>query len=291
MVVSAKEVKAEIYAPVSLNSDVDKNLPVSKSQNPDAVAVVIGNQHYMKTKSVDYAINDAASIKNYLVQVLGFREGNILYYTDATLDDFFTIFGRDKNKGKLHDRLKPDVSDVFVYYSGHGAPDLGDGGENKGYIVPVACDPNYVATGGYALESFYNSLEKLPAKSLTVVLDACFSGEDLIQKASPMVIRPKFPEIKKAMVLASSKESQVSNWYVDQEHGLFTYFFLKALQSKTLSDANKDGKLTFQEIHDFVSSQTEGVPYHSRRMYGSSREQNPVLIGADKGRVMVDFGK
>ncbi len=289
--VKAKEIKTEVYAPVSLNSDVDKNLPVSKTQNPDAVAVVIGNQHYLKTKSVDYAGNDAASIKNYLVQVMGFREGNILYFNDASLDDFYTIFGREKQKGMLHDRVKPDLSDVFVYYSGHGAPDLGEGSESKGYIVPVGCNPNYVAQGGYSLETFYNNLERLPAKSLTVVLDACFSGEDLIQKASPMVIRTKYPEVKKAMVLASSKESQVSNWHVEQQHGLFTYFFLKAIQKKELSDKNRDGKLTLEEIYQFVSDQAEGVPYHSRLMYGSPREQNPMLIGSDKSRVFVDFGK
>jgi uncharacterized caspase-like protein len=270
---------------------VDQNLPVSKTQNPDAVAVIIGNQHYRQTKQVDFAINDAASIKNYLVQVLGFREGNILYYTDATLDDFYTIFGKEKQKGMLHDRVKPNVSDVFVYYSGHGAPDLGEGSETKGYIVPVGCNPNYVANGGYSLETFYGNLERLPANSLTVVLDACFSGEDLIQKASPMVIRPKYPEVKKAMVLASSRESQVSNWFVEKEHGLFTYYFLKAIQNKELSDKNKDGKLTLEEIHQFVGDMAEGVPYQSRRMFGSAREQNPVLIGIDKSRTLVDFGK
>jgi uncharacterized caspase-like protein len=289
--VAVKEMKQEVFAPVVLNSDVDKNLPISKTQNPDAVAVVIGNQHYLKTKPVEYAINDATSIKNYLVQVLGFREGNILFFKDATLDDFYTVFGREKQKGMLSDQIKPNVSDVFVYYSGHGAPDLGEGSESKGYIVPVGCNPNYVAQGGYSLETFYSNLERLPAKSLTVVLDACFSGEDLIQKASPMVIRTKYPEVKKAMVLASSKESQVSNWYVAQEHGLFTYFFLKAIQKKELSDKNKDSKLTLEEIHQYISDLAEGVPYQSRKMYGSSREQNPMLIGGDKSRVLVDFGK
>lgn len=289
--VAVKEMKPEQFAPVVLNSDVDKNLPISKTQNPDAIAVVVGNQHYQKTKPVDYATNDAASVKNYLVQVLGFREGNILYFTDATLDDFYTVFGRERQKGMLHDRVKPSVSDVFVYYSGHGAPDLGEGSESKSYLVPVGCNPNYVAQGGYSLETFYGNLNRLPAKSITVVLDACFSGEGLIQKASPMVIKPKFPEVQKATVLASSKESQVSNWYVDQQHGLFTYFFLKAIQQKELSDQNRDGKLTMDEIYQFVGSQTEGVPYHSRVLFGGAREQNPMLLGADKQKVLVEFGK
>ena len=87
------------------------------------------------------------------------------------------------------------------------------------------------------------------------------------------------------------RESQVANWYVSQEHGLFTYFFLKAIQKKELSDKNKDGHLTLEEIHQFLSDMAEGVPYHSRKMFGSAREQNPMLLGGDKSRVLVDYEK
>jgi hypothetical protein len=91
------------------------------------------------------------------------------------------------------------------------------------------------------------------------------------------------------MVLASSRESQISNWYPAQQHGLFTYYFLKAIKEKQLSDSNKDGKLSLDEIHRFVSDQTGGVPYQSRVLFGGAREQNPVLIGSDKSRVLVEF--
>jgi len=276
---------------VSLSSDVDKNLPTTSMKRPDAMAVVIGNKNYTKTKPVDFAINDAASVRNYLVQVLGFEEGNIIYQTDANLDDFYTIFGKENGRGMLADRIKKELSDVFVYYSGHGAPELGSGDENKGYIVPVTCNPNYVANGGYALETLYENLEKLQAKSLTVVLDACFSGADLIEQASPMVIKPKFPALKTAVVLASSKETELSNWYAEQQHGMFTYFFLKAIQNKQLTDTNKDGQLTMEEIYNYVSHQSNGVPYYSRRIFGNQREQNPMLLGKDRNRVLVEFGK
>jgi hypothetical protein len=276
---------------VSLTSDVDKNLPKTGMKRPDAMAVVIGNKNYTKTKPVDYALNDAFSMRNYLVEVLGFEDGNIIYQTDANLDDFYTIFGKENGRGMLADRVKKDISDVFVFYSGHGAPELGSGGENKGYIVPVTCNPNYVAAGGYALETLYGNLEKLQAKSLTVVLDACFSGADLIEQASPMVIKPKFPALKTAVVLASSKETELSNWYAEEQHGMFTYFFLKAIQNKEQSDANKDAKLTLEEIYNYVSHQSIGVPYYSRRLFGSQREQNPMLLGKDRNRVLVEFGK
>ncbi len=293
VVVKAKNLpnKVEEFKTVTLSSDVDKDLPKTGMKRPDAIAVVIGNSNYTKTKPVEYAINDAASVRNYLVQSLGFSDGNIIYQSDAKLDDFYTIFGKENGKGMLYDRVKPELSDVFVFYSGHGAPDVGQGSDNKGYLVPVTCNPNYVANGGYSLETFYENLEKLRAKSLTVVLDACFSGFDLIEQASPMVIKPKFPALKTAVVLASSKETELSNWYAEQQHGMFTYFFLKAIQQKQLTDSNKDGMLTMEEIYQYVSHQSNGVPYYSRRLFGSQREQNPMLLGKDRNRVLVEYGK
>jgi hypothetical protein len=291
MDVVAKEIKREGMVKATLNSEVDKNIPEAKSKNSDAVAVVIGNRNYQKTKTVDFALNDAASIRNYLVKAMGFQDANILYFQDATLSDMNTIFGKERSKGRLHDRIKPGQSDVFIFYSGHGAPDLGEGGDSKGYLVPVDCDPNYVAQGGYALETFYGNLDMLPVKSLSVVLDACFSGEEIIQKASPLMIKTKMPAIRKATVLASSRETQVSNWYADQEHGLFTYYFLKSIKENERCDANKDSKLSFQEIYDYISSPSEGIPYQSKILFSAAREQNPVLMGTDKDRVLVNLGR
>ena len=63
-----------------------------------------------------------------------------------------------------------------------------------------------------------------------------------------------------------------------------------AIRKNELSGKNKDCKLTVEEIHQFVADITEGVPYKSRLLFGSAGEQNPMLIGADKTRVLVDYG-
>lgn len=79
-------------------------------------------------------------------------------------------------------------------------------------------------------------------------------------------------------VLTSANSDQVSSWYNDREHGLFTYFFLKAIRG--YADKNKDNKMTFREIYDCVSDQAEGVPYWSRRLHGG-RIQTPMLYGSE----------
>lgn len=267
--------------------DLDMNSIKTKNSKPNAFAVVIGNKNYKSTKKVSYAINDATTIKNYLINVLGYKEGNIFYEPDATKSTFETYFGsKDNPQGILFNSIKPNISDVFIYYAGHGAPGLKD---NKGYFVPIDCDPQYIEQGGYSLDLFYTNLSKLPAKSITVLTDACFSGADIFESISSIVITITDPivAIDNCVILSSSAGSQVSSWYDEKQHGMFTYFFLKALQDKEKSDKNKDGKLTFEEIFDYISDKTEGVPYYARSIHGV--EQTPTIRGTGIENVLIEY--
>ena len=270
-------------------ADVDyfELIPQTKTQNPDAIAVIIGNSNYTNTKPVAYAINDAQSIKNYLIKTLGFKEGNILLKENATLGDFNTLFGtKDNQRGRLANTIKEGVSDVFIFYAGHGAPGLKD---NKGYFVPVECDPNYVENSGYQLDVFYQNLAQLKAKSVTIILDACFSGTDIFDNISPIVVKVKDPIllIPNAVVITSSSGTEVSTWYEEKQHGMFTYFFLKAIQDAAHSDTNKDGQLSFDEMYEYVSNKNEGVPYYARRIHGI--DQTPTIMGDMKGKVFIKY--
>jgi hypothetical protein len=267
--------------------DLDMNAIKTNNSNPNAFAVVIGNKDYQFTKKVSYALNDAEVIKKYLINVLGYSEGNIFYIENATKSTFETYFGNKENpEGKLFNNIKQGISDVFVYYSGHGAPGLKD---NKGYFVPVDCDPQYVQQGGYSLDLFYSNISKLNAKSVTIITDACFSGTDIFKDISPIAITISNPiaVADNCVVLSSSTGSQVSSWYNDKQHGMFTYFFLKAMQDKEKSDKNKDGKLSFEEIYEYVSDKTEGVPYYSRSINGV--DQTPTIQGNGKDNTFIEF--
>ncbi len=80
-------------------------------------------------------IDDATAMKNFLIKTFGFREGNILFYENGTQAVFNTLFGTEKeHRGRLFDLVKPGKSDVFIYYSGHGAPDPES---DQGYFVPI----------------------------------------------------------------------------------------------------------------------------------------------------------
>lgn len=265
--------------------DIENDIPQTNHKNPNAVAVVIGNAKYQKTQSVDFAVRDAQLIKKYLIQTMGFSEKNIIYVENASYIDFKLIFGSKENhKGKLFNIVKPNISDVFVYYSGHGAPGLND---KKAYFVPVETDPQYIELTGFETEIMYDNLAKLPAKSVTVVLDACFSGENLYKNISPIVIKSKGAlGLKNGGLLASAAADQVSTWYNEKRYSMFTYFFLKAIHNKN-ADKNRDNKLTLQEIFDFTNDNAEGVPYYARRLHNI--QQNPTLRGQNVNKILVQF--
>ena len=280
---SGKSGKGSLF--VSKSADVDRKIPRAQLENKYGIAVIIGNQNY-KSKdvpNVDYAVSDARIVKKYAQKSLGFRPGNIIYLENATQAQFNSVFGvKDDCKARLHSYLRKNKSDVFVYYSGHGAPDVDT---KTGYFVPVDCDPSTVRFNGYSLKTFYDNLAKLPARSITVVLDTCFSGGSekgmLLKHASPVFIDVKNPLLimKNACVLTSSTGDQISSWYPAKKHGLYTYYFLKGLQGE--ADANKDRKVTGAELHNYL---TDEVSYMARRLH--MREQHPQIMGSKKAVIV-----
>ena len=263
------------------NIDIRKNIPKTKKENKDAIAVVIGNKEYKKKEIpfVEYAINDASLMKEYLINTLGYSPDNILYYENATQSDLYSLFGsKDNYKGKLYNYVKESKSDVFIYYSGHGAPDIES---RQGYFVPVDCDPSLVALNGYSLNTFYENLSKIKYKSLTVVIDACFSGlsekGSLLKNVSPIYVSVENPVIsnENTIVFTSTGGDQVSSWYPEKKHSLFTYYFLKGLKGEANLDNND--VLNVGELKNYL---IDNVPYMSRRL--NNREQTPLIIGEDK---------
>lgn len=268
----ANENPLQTAAP-DLGSEIADNLPLAAAPQPEAVAVIIGNRDYRNAPGVEYALRDAALMRRYLLQVLGYREENILYYPNATKADLDTLFGtREYPQGKIHNWLKKDAP-VFLYYTGHGAPGL----NGQRYLVPVDANLDYLPQTGYALETLYQNMSRAPYGELTVVIDACFSGLSprgtLFPGRSPLVLEAAGPDpapLGQALVINSSGQNQLSHWYDEKRHSLFTYYFLKGLQGA--ADLNGDRQLTDTELQQYLSQQ---VPYMARRLNGG--EQQPVF--------------
>jgi uncharacterized caspase-like protein len=225
-------------------------------------------------------------MRDYFVRTLGIPDSRIYFRIDqeATQGEFRKIF--DPSQGWLAKRITPGMTEVFIYYVGHGAPDISTGDL---YLMPSDSDPNYPATS-YRLAELYRSLEQLPVKQATVFLDACFSGrvgrgrqvEMLLAGARGIGVQPRQARIgENTMVLAASAGNQVSSGYPVKAHGLFTYFLMLGLQGE--ADADNDRTITMQELYIYV-----------RQRVGTEaglldREQTPELLGNGLGRVLVRY--
>ena len=210
---------------------------------------------------------------------------------NATKGRFNELFGMAGiPEGELYDQVKPNKSDVFIYYSGHGLP--APEGAKHGYLVPVDCTERKYRFSSYSMNTFYENVKQIPAKSLTVVFDACFSGKTalggrLITKVSGgagELISPVYKAVDNplrrsdALIFASSNGDQFSNWYEEKRHGLFTYFFLKGLRGE--ADRNGDNEIWGSELELYLCDESEGVPHYA------TQPQTPMVMG-DKGRVLV----
>jgi hypothetical protein len=252
--------------------------------NKNAVAVIIGNRAYKgRIPKVDYAKNDADAFQKFVINRLGYDPANIIYLRDATKAELETAFGNHvTHEGKLWRYLNPKgKSDVTVFYSGHGVPGLKD---RRSYLLPVDADPETPEINGYSLDTLFGNLGKLKARSITVFLDACFSGDSsggaLTRSASGITIKARLPKSTKGItVIAAAQSDQLASWDHKAKHGLFTRHLLDALKgaADTGEQGNKDGNISLAETRAYLD---EHLTRQARRDYG--RVQNAWVKGGDR---------
>jgi len=218
--------------PSSAESDI---LIPNGSPRPDAIAVIIGVRDY-KSKDVPkaaYALDDARLMRDFVTRGLGFSEDNVLFAENPTKAEMEAIFGtKDEVRGKIWRLIgerDPRRTELYVYYSGHGAPGLKD---KHAYLVPSDANPNYVELNGYPRDLMLANLAKLHARRTSVVLETCFSGSSdsgaLITQASPLILASDAPDRPEGIDLyTSASRDEIASWYPEKGHSLFTYFFVR----------------------------------------------------------------
>ncbi len=265
-----------------IDSYITKGPENRSKQDKTKWAILIGIEKYRNAAPATYSSHDAVLMKEYLSKFAGVPDENIFLITDdhATKTEM-EILIQDRIK-----RLIKEGDTVYFYYAGHGIPDVGD---QTPYILPSDGNPDNPKMSGYPLERLYNDLKDLKAKNIYLFIDACFSGmvgreekeKILLAGSRPGTLIVKDPVIasEKIALLSASRENQISNYYKEEEHGLFTYYLLKGLIGE--ADRNQDRKIDIEELYNYVSNNVEST---SRRLFGMNRYQVPVLKPNPLGR-------
>ena len=246
-------------------SSVDVNVPRNKEENTNTFALIIANEVYKNVENVPFALNDGKSFNRYCRDVLGVPYGNIIHIENGTGNEMTDAIDRIKDFELAYENIK-----LIVYYSGHGLPDPST---NESYLLPSDASPRNISTG-YKLSKFYEQLTANNPQSVTVFLDACFSGAKkdgkvIDQTARGVIVKPKEETPTTNMVVFSACTGNETAYpYNNQKHGLFTYFLLKKLQEDK-------GKTTYKRLAEYIST---NVKQKSLSLNG--KLQTPTTVSA-----------
>ena len=212
-------------------SDIQMNIPTRNRVNNDLFVLIIANENYSPehmVSEVPFAINDGKIFAEYCQKTLGIPARHIIHIEDGTMNRIQD--GIDRITALL--RSEGGNASAIVYYAGHGIPNAET---NEAFIIPVDANPTRT-TQLISLPSIYRQLGAAPAKSVLVVIDACFSGtrrngEMILAGTRSVRIRPREEQIAgNLIIMAATDGFQTAQPMREQQHGLFTYYLLKTLQ-------------------------------------------------------------
>lgn len=226
-------------------SDIDVGIPETKNVRSKTFAFIIGNENYQAVTSVPFALNDARSMKDYFHKTLGIPDNNIRLYEDAT---FGKILGCVRDIKSIASAYNGDI-DIIFYYAGHGIPDEKS---KSAFLLPIDADGTQT-DACYSIGRLYTELGQLGAKSVLVMMDACFSGsqrgDGMIASARGVALKVKPDEPQGKMVTLSAATGEETAYpYEEKQHGMFSYYVMKHLQ-------NTKGKTTLGALADYVMTQ------------------------------------
>ena len=255
---------AQKPVPVEENLDpIDVNLPKATEPRDNTFAVIIGNEDYKYVAAVPFAARDAAIFAKYCRVTLGLPDDNIRLYTNATYGDILDAIDDIKTISEVYNG---DIRVIF-YYAGHGVPDEAT---RNAYLLPVDARSQQLKTC-YPIEKLYAELGSLKAHSVTLLLDACFSGsqrgDGMLMSARGVALKPRTDEPKGNMVAISAATGEETAYpYAEKRHGMFTYYLLSKLQES-------GGDVTLGELCDYITTKVSQQSVKVNR-----KQQTPTVV-------------
>lgn len=256
--------------------------PSATSLNPDALAVVIGVERYRRLPEARYAARDARLVHTYVTRTLGVPDdaAHLALRTDSTAtgSELRRLLGE---RGWLARRATVN-SDIVVYFAGHGvlAADA-----RTPILLPTDGDASYAEETGLDLHALFDHLARLPARSITIIVDACFSGltrsgRALVPGTRAAAVSIEHPALvrRNMAVLLASRGTQVAGDLPAEQHGVFTWNLARGLQGR--ADTDRDGAISITELGSFTERAVQ------RAAAAADREQHPLTIARDSTRII-----
>ena len=253
----------------------------------DRLAVIIGIEKYKTIQNAAYAKSDAEYFTEYAKRAFGIESKNIKTLIDGEAD---FISSKKALFKWLRQKINKDQTEVLIFYSGHGLASLDD---EELFLLTSDSDGDFIEDTALSRSSIIKRIASFEPKTVTMFIDACYSGETrdsnddelLIASAKPVkllkddsILPDNFNMFSASQISQASsstkKETGVKN-------GIFSYYLMKGLEGS--ADLNSDRKITNGELHEYLLL---NVPKIARSLH--NRTQEPFFSG-DANSVLIRF--
>ena len=261
----------------------DKPKPIIKGKKDNKrVAIIIGVESYENTPvKALYANNDAETFKDFANRSLGISKSNIKILIDSEAKSLDIV--RALKLWLPKKITAPNQFELFVFFSGHGYPS-----EDEGlHLIPQNGDPRLLEESALSHRYIIDLIKKTKPKSVTMFIDACYSGQSntgevLVEGLKPLAPLKIDEDIPPNFNIFSSSEShRTSGTIKDAEHGIFSYYLMKGLEGK--ADENEDNKITNGEMIAYLKTNV------SNEAFIQNREQNPQLKSENLDQILFRY--
>ena len=232
-------------------------------------ALIIGIDKYESVSKLNYAVNDAESMQDILLNTFEFPSDNITLLTNeqATKQNILKSLSNITMNANENDR-------VVIFFAGHGETmDLPEGGE-MGYLLPVDGDSENL----YLSSIDMDELEKISliskAKHILYLVDACYGGiaavgsRGLEPEKTPNYIHKITRDKSRQIITAGGRDEPVIE-KPEWGHSAFTLNLIRGLKEGR-ADSNSDGVITANELGIFleekvtIDSDNQQTPQYGR---------------------------
>ena len=208
-----------------------------------AVLIAVREQDDPAVKPLRYTPNDAARLKQVLVERGGADPSDILELTDAAPPDRRPTLANLRREVPKFLRAAGPADTVIVFFGGHGLLKNG-----QAYLVPKDFDTLDMAATALPAADLKAALRACPAKVKLLVADACHAGGGAGGEAVAAALG--VADATGVVFLGGCKAAEQGLEWKEIEHGVFTYWLARGLGGA--ADGNADGVVTADELYDFT---------------------------------------
>ena len=128
-------------------------------------------------------------------------------------------------------------------------------------------------------------MDTFRARSVTVILEACFSGFSqggaVLPRSSGIMVVARQPTVpSNVRVISAGAADQMASWEKNGSQSLFTKYFLKGMSGEGDKKpyGNGNGKVSLRELKKYLDG---NMTYYARRYYGRTQQAQIVVNGRE----------